>query len=214
MKNTKAWGVSIALHTAIAAAFFVSFSFSHELLKKDDSKEEQKLQIESVFVSETPIENPNPKPEQKQPKQPSKKEEIKEQKETPIKAAQNTQPQKTSVQEQKKEESVAVSPPAAPKKQSYSENDKKQFLAVLRQAIAKNIVYPEAARRRSLKGDVDVSFVLNQNGIPGNIKIQSGHQVFHKAVIEAITTTKITPPPSMPLPMELTLTLSFELDRA
>lgn len=215
MKDVKAWGVSIGVHTAVAAAFFVSFSFSQELLKKDDSKEQQKVQIESVSLSasnEMPNDNPKQDIKKQTPDEP-KKQEIKEQKDTPIKTAQNA-PTKTVAQEQKKEESSNAASPPAQKKSSYSENDKQQFLAVLKQAITKHIIYPETARRRSTKGEVGVSFVLFANGALGNVRIDNGNPVFHKAAIDAIMATKVTPPSSLPLPMELSLTLTFELDRA
>lgn len=221
MRNAKAWGVSIALHSAIAAAFFVSFSFRHELLKKDDSKEEQKLQIESVFTvasNETPMKNQKPDAKTPRPKEQKnempKKEEMKEQKEAPIKTTQNAQLQKASAQEVKKEEASNNFSPPVQKKSSYSENDKKQFLATVKQAIKKHIIYPEAARRRNIQGDVEVDFVLLPNGSFGNIRITSGHSVFHRAVIDAIERTKVTPPSSMPLPLELSFTLTFELDNA
>lgn len=215
MKDVKAWGVSIGLHATIAAAFFVSFSFSHELLKKDDSKEQQKIQIESVFLSasnEMPNDNPKQDVKKKVPDEP-KKQDVKEQKETPVKTAQNA-PAKTAVQEQKKEESSNAASPPAQKKSSYSESDKRQFLAILKQTITRHIIYPETARRRSLSGEVGVSFVLLANGTLGNIRIDSGNPVFHKAAINAITSTKVNPPSSIPLPMELSLTLTFELDKA
>lgn len=221
MNNIKAWSVSAGLHAAIAAVFLVSFSFDNEILKKDESKERQKIQIESVFVvasDETPIDTPKPDAQRLKPKEqknePSKKDEAVAQKETPIKAAQNTTAEKTSSQEVKKEESASVSTPQVQKRSSYSESDKKQFLATIKQAIKKHIVYPEAARRRNLQGDVGVDFVLLPNGSFGNIRITSGHSVFHRAAIDAIERTKVAPPSSLPLPLELSFTLTFELDKA
>jgi len=215
MRDVKAWAVSFCVHGVVAALFLVSFSCD-EPLKKDNGTKEHKLQIESVFIAaknDIAVENPSVKAQPRQTKEAkTQKKEVKEQENILENSKQSTPTQQTATQEHKKEESVAAAT-QAPKKPSYSEVDKKQFLASVKQAITKHIIYPDAARRRSLEGEVGVRFVLMANGTLGQIKIDSGNSVFHRAAINAIESTKVTPPTSIQLPLELTLTLFFELDK-
>lgn len=216
MRELKAWGASIAVHTAFAALFFAAISSSQEVPKIEVAQRSYKIAVESVF--EQFQETLEPKPAAIAAKQEAKNEKPKTEsvKTSAAPSTKDTVPAQseagqTPTDEVKKPQNIQSTPPP-PKKVAYSENEKKQFLVMLRQMISKNIVYPESARRRGLEGEVGVHFTLMPSGDCSNIRVENGNVVFHRAAINAIESVKVTPPNSMPLPMELTLTLSFELN--
>ena len=48
------------------------------------------------------------------------------------------------------------------------------------------IVYPEEAIKKGIEGTVTVMFIVNKEGLPENIEIVKGDEIFHKSTINAI----------------------------
>ncbi|MCS7281204.1 MAG: TonB family protein [Desulfobacterota bacterium] len=61
-------------------------------------------------------------------------------------------------------------------------------LAYIREIIMKNLKYPHIARIRGYEGDIVVSILINEKGIPEDIKIlsNSGNELLAKNLIETI----------------------------
>jgi protein TonB len=97
-----------------------------------------------------------------------------------------------------------------------SDLERKQYLAehftYIRDIIEKNLSYPPRAQRMGWAGTVVVSLSIRQDGRIRDIRIakSSGYDILDDNVVETIR--KVEPFPRPPVPVELKIPLSYQLD--
>ena len=108
---------------------------------------------------------------------------------------------------------IQVAIPAKPKIDITSE--KKSFYASLRVKIQQSLRYPFAARRAGKEGEISVRFTLSDDGTIKGISVQHGEDIFHNAAKLAVASASGVKVPDIlsdTLPAEIDLTLEFKLD--
>lgn len=127
---------------------------------------------------------------------------------TPAVPAAKTMPTTTPV--------AAPTPVAQPKAEAKPDttSEKKALLAALRTTIQNHLRYPPAARRRGMEGEVDVRFILYQDGRIDHIAVARGETIFHNAAKSAVAASggvSIPKTLASSFPMDIDLTLTFHL---
>ncbi|MDO9208546.1 MAG: TonB family protein [Sulfuricurvum sp.] len=108
---------------------------------------------------------------------------------------------------------VQASVPTKPKIDITSE--KKSFYASLRAKIQQSLRYPFAARRAGKEGEINMRFTLTDDGTIKGISVQHGEDIFHNAAKLAVASAsgvKVPEVLSDTLPAEIDLTLEFKLN--
>ncbi len=109
--------------------------------------------------------------------------------------------------------SAQVTAPPRPKIDITSE--KQSFYASLRAKIQQSLRYPFAARRAGKEGEIGVRFTLTDEGTIKGISVQRGEDIFHNAAKLAVASASGVKVPDVltdTLPAEIDLTLEFKLN--
>lgn len=221
MQNAKAWGFSVGIHGVIALlVVFGSLSFSNTATK-ESAMYPCEINMENIESITETLPSVKKHEDAKKVVDQSQKEPVEDgvKSENTIKNVASNIPSAPAEQTQERQASIADKKVEQAEQSSYKqsqkhiESEKKAFLSRLKKTINDNLIYPTTARRRAVEGDVVVSFVVSLGGRIDLIKIESGNQMFHQSVISAISSAKLDPPSDIRLPLEVVLTLTFNLDR-
>ncbi len=87
------------------------------------------------------------------------------------------------------------------------------YLAMIRAQIEQHKFFPVAARRRGIEGNVQVSFGVSDKGEVREVTLAGAHRLLTHAVKRALEQASpfTPPPPSVTQPINLTYTISFNL---
>ncbi len=93
-----------------------------------------------------------------------------------------------------------------------AESQKIDYYSLLQAHIESRKYYPRRARKLGIEGDVEVSFVLLQNGEASNITSTGGHRLLNQAAIKSITQAMPLPAPPAALKLPLAVTFNMQYD--
>jgi protein TonB len=93
-----------------------------------------------------------------------------------------------------------------------AESQKIDYYSLLQAHIESRKYYPRRARKLGIEGDVEVSFVLLQNGEASNITSTGGHRLLNQAAIKSITQSMPLPAPPATLKLPLAVTFNMQYD--
>lgn len=81
----------------------------------------------------------------------------------------------------------------------------------IRELIMRNLKYPHIARLKGYEGEVIVSFLITEKGVPEDIRVlsNSGHEILAKNVVETIRSIHHFPSP--PVKVRVILPVAFKL---
>lgn len=221
MRNAKAWGISVGAHSIVILLGLLLMFYFPKAHTRESVMHYCEVNMENIESVDEVVPNSN-KPKEVVEQKP--KENIKEIAKTEkviANAASNTpslpqeqkqvQIKQSSVTDKKVEQSEQ---PPHKQPQKNTESEKRAFLAKLKKLISDSLIYPTTARRRGMEGDVFVSFVIHSGGRIDSVKVENGNQIFHQSAISAVSSARLEPPSDMYLPMDVTLTLTFNLKEA
>ena len=89
------------------------------------------------------------------------------------------------------------------------EQQRQQYLHKLLSHIESFKFYPRAARRRSLQGNVKISFILRDDGYYEQLTLDGGHTALVKAAQQALESAMPLPVP--PKDIELSRQIEFSM---
>ena len=89
----------------------------------------------------------------------------------------------------------------------------REHFAYIRDLILKRLVYPQPARRMGWSGKVTVSFVVEEDGSVGAIRVaeSSGIPLLDRSAVDTVRT--VAPFPKPPVKAEIVLPITFRLNR-
>ena len=96
---------------------------------------------------------------------------------------------------------------------ALAESQKIDYYSLLRAHIESRKYYPRRARKLGIEGDVEVSFVLLENGEASNITSTGGHRLLNQAAIKSISEAMPlpAPPATLKLPLAVTFNMHYDL---
>jgi protein TonB len=96
-----------------------------------------------------------------------------------------------------------------------AESQKIDYYSLLQAHIESRKYYPRRARKLGIEGDVEVSFVLLQNGEVSDISSTGGHRMLNQAAIKSIRQAMPlpAPPATLNLPLVVTFSMQYNLTR-
>ena len=110
---------------------------------------------------------------------------------------------------------IPIQPSAPTKPKIDITSEKQSFYASLRTKIQQSLRYPFAARRAGKEGEIGVRFTLAEDGTIKGISVQHGEDIFHNAAKHAVASASGVKVPNVltdTLPAEIDLTLEFKLN--
>lgn len=98
---------------------------------------------------------------------------------------------------------------------ALAESQKIDYYSLLQAHIESRKYYPRRARKLGIEGDVEVSFVLLQNGEASDISSTGGHRLLNQAAIKSIREAMPlpAPPAALKLPLVVTFSMQYDLQR-